>query len=202
MINRFAVDLKHKGVSARIRGAKTELEAAGEDTDGLVENTSKLRDLVKGMTGFDIMTDAAGTQYKDMYEIIVGIGEAWKDLEDIDQAALLEALAGKNQANALAAALNNIETIKAAYQSAEFESAGSAMRENERYMASIQGRIAQLTSTFQELSANLLNSDLFKGIVSGATDALKITNEFIETIGVLPTILGGVGIAAFIKNFA
>lgn len=148
------------------------------------------------------MTDAAGTQYKDMYEIIVGIGEAWKDLEDIDQAALLEALAGKNQANALAAALNNIETIKAAYQSAEFESAGSAMRENERYMASIQGRIAQLTSTFQELSANLLNSDLFKGIVSGATDALKITNEFIETIGVLPTILGGVGIAAFIKNFA
>ena len=80
-------------VSARIRGSKTELEAMGEETEGMVESTSKLRDLVKGMTGFDIMKDDKKT-YKDIYEIIIGISKEWKNLEDIERAALLEALAG------------------------------------------------------------------------------------------------------------
>ena len=47
----------YQTVSARIRGAKTEIEEMGGDTDDMVESTSKLRDLVKGMTGFDIMED-------------------------------------------------------------------------------------------------------------------------------------------------
>ena len=190
-----------KSVSARIRGAKTELESAGEDTEGMVESTSKLRDLVKGMTGFDIMADEAGTQFKSIYDIVVGIGEKWQDLNDIDQAALLEALAGKNHSNALAAALNNIDAIKAAYQTAE-NSAGSAARENEKYMESIAGRIGQLKATFQELSSTLVNSDLFKSLVSGLQAVLSVINQLISTFGTLITIIAGAGIAAFIKNFA
>lgn len=190
-----------KSVSARIRGAKTELESAGEDTEGMVESTSKLRDLVKGMTGFDIMADEAGTQFKSIYDIVVGIGEKWQDLNDIDQAALLEALAGKNHSNALAAALNNIDAIKAAYQTAE-NSAGSAARENEKYMESIAGRIGQLKATFQELSSTLVNSDLFKSLVSGAQTLLSVINQLISTFGTLITIIAGAGITAFIKNFA
>lgn len=190
-----------KSVSARIRGAKTELESAGEDTEGMVESTSKLRDLVKGMTGFDIMADEAGTQFKSIYDIVVGIGEKWQDLNDIDQAALLEALAGKNHSNALAAALNNIDAIKAAYQTAE-NSAGSAARENEKVMESIAGRIGQLKATFQELSSTLVNSDLFKSLVSGLQAVLSVINQLISTFGTLITIIAGAGIAAFIKNFA
>lgn len=82
-----------KTVSARIRGAKTELEKAGEDTDGMVESTSKLQALIKGMTGFDIM-ESDGKTFKDIYDIIIGIGEKWNDLSDIDRASLLEKLAG------------------------------------------------------------------------------------------------------------
>ena len=61
-----------KTVSARLRGASTELEDMGEDTDGLVKSTSKLRDMVKGMTGgFDIMKN--DDEFKDVYDIVVGI---------------------------------------------------------------------------------------------------------------------------------
>ena len=70
----------------RIRGAKSELEEAGEDTEGMVETTAKLRDLVKGMTGFDIMADEAGTQFKSIYDIVLGIGKEWKKLTDVEQA--------------------------------------------------------------------------------------------------------------------
>ena len=97
-------------VSARLRGSETELKEMGEDTDGLVTSTSKLQALVKGITGFDIMKDK--DTYKDIYDIVLGIGEKWKDLSDIDRASLLEALAGKQQSNALAAALSNIDILK------------------------------------------------------------------------------------------
>lgn len=115
-------------VSARIRGTKSELEEAGLETDGMVESTSKLRDLVKGYTGVDIMQDE--NTYKDLLSIIIEIGDAWKDLKDVDRAALLEALAGKKQSNTLAATLNNVDRLKEIYQTAE----NSAGKQNYPYV--------------------------------------------------------------------
>lgn len=189
-----------KTVSARIRGASTELETMGEDTDNVVTSSSKLQNIVQSMTGFDIM-ESDGKTFKNMYDIIVGIGEVWDSLSDIDQAALLETLAGKNQANALAAALNNVDMIKEAYQTAEYESEGSAEQENARYMESIQGRLGQLKATFQETSSNLADSDFLKGAVSGANEFLQVINQITSAMGSLGTIAVGGGIAAFIKNF-
>ena len=82
-----------KTMSARIRGAETELEELGEETDEYTKTTSKLRDLVKGLTGFDIMEDE--DTFKDIYEIILGIGQEWQNLTDLEQASLGEALAGE-----------------------------------------------------------------------------------------------------------
>lgn len=45
-------------------------------------------------------------------------------------------------------------------------SAGSAVKENAAYIDSIQGRIAQLKATFEDLSADVVNSELFKNAVS------------------------------------
>ena len=78
----------------RIRGAEAELEQAGLDTEGMIKSTSKLRALVEGMTGFDIMKDE--NTFKDIYEIVIGIGDKWSELTDVNQAALLEALAGRH----------------------------------------------------------------------------------------------------------
>ena len=118
----------------------------GEDTDNLVESTATLRDMIKGITGFDIMKDEE--TFKSIYEIVVGIGEKWQDLSDIQQAGLLEKLAGKTQANALASALNNIDTLKEAYNSAE-ESAGSAMREQAHFEEGIQYSINQFNASVE-----------------------------------------------------
>lgn len=120
-----------KVVAARIRGSESDLESMGESTDGLVTSTSKLQAKVKALTGgFDIMKDK--DTYKDIYDIVVGIGERWSELSDIQRADLLETLAGKQRSNALAAALNNVDVIKAAYQTAE-NSEGSAEKELANY---------------------------------------------------------------------
>lgn len=175
-----------KTVSARIRGAKTELEDMGEDTEGMVESTSKLRDLVKGYTGFDIMQDE--DTFKSIYDIIVGIGEKWEDLTDIQQAGLLEALAGKRAGNALAATLNNIDDLKAAYETAE-KSAGSAQKEQENYEKSIQYSIDRLKATAQDLAQDFIKSDWIKTAVDGLNSILELVDKLVEHTGSLVPIL-------------
>lgn len=177
-------------VSARIRGAKTELENMGEDTEDMVESTSKLRDLVKGITGVDIMVDE--NTFKDIYTIVTQIGEKWGEINDIDQAALLEALAGKRQANKLAAVLGNLDHLKEAYQTAE-EAAGSAEREQANFEKGITYSVNQAKAALEELSYDALDSDFLKGLVDTGTDALEMLDSLIDKFGLLQTAIVAIG---------
>ena len=188
-----------KTVSMRIRGTKQELEAAGEDVDGMVESTSKLRDIIKGLTGFDIMADKAGTQFKDVYDIVVGIGKEWKNLSDIEQAGLLEALAGKRQGNALSAALNNISMIENAYDTAT-NSAGSALKEQQEYEKGIQYSLDRLTASAQTFANHFLDSSLVKGIVDFGNTTINVIDKITSALTPLGTLTLGGGIFAGFKN--
>ena len=182
-----------KTMSARIRGAETELEELGEETDEYTKTTSKLRDLVQSLTGFDIMIDE--DTFKDVYEIILGIGKEWDNLTDVEQASLGEALAGKRNANALYAVLGNLDTLQSAYETAE-NSAGSAMREQENYEKSIQYSLDRLSASAQEWSNTLVSSDVIKWFVDLANAAVELSTA-LTPLGTLA--LGG-GIFAGIKN--
>lgn len=81
-------------ISLRLRGTSVdELESAGEDTTGVVTSKSKLRSKIKTLSGVDILTDTGA--YKSTYEILLEISKVWDHMSDIDQAALLEIIAGK-----------------------------------------------------------------------------------------------------------
>lgn len=175
-----------KVVSARLRGAKTELQEMGEETEGMVESTSKLRALVKGITGFDIMKDE--NTFKDIYEIVLGIGKAWDDVNDIDKAALLEALAGKQQSNSLAAALSNTDILEKSYKEA-MQSAGSAMREQEKYQESIKHSIDRAKASLEELSNTTINSESLKDFIDFGNDAIQVLNQLIEKFGLMPGVV-------------
>ena len=198
MVSRFMAESNRltlwKTLSARIRGAKTELQSLGEEQDQFTESTSKLRDLVKGLTGFDIMKDE--NTFKDIYEIILGIGKEWKNLTDIEQASLGEALAGKRNANALYAVLGNLDTLQGAYKTAE-ESAGSAMREQENYERSIQYSIDRLTASVEEWSNTLVSS----GVIKWFVDLTNVVVGLSTAMTPLGSMAGVGGLIAFIKNF-
>lgn len=177
-------------VSARLRGSETELKEMGEDTDGLVISTSKLQALVKGITGFDIMKDK--DTYKDIYDIVLGIGEKWQDLSDIDRASLLEALAGKQQSNALAAALSNIDILKKSYEEAT-NAEGSARKENEEYSKSIQASIDLTKAKLEELSNDLLSSNFLKGAIDAGGKLLELLDFIISDGREIPAIFTTIG---------
>lgn len=184
-------------VSARLRGSETELKEMGEDTDGLVTSTSKLQALVKGITGFDIMKDK--DTYKDIYDIVLGIGEKWQDLSDIDRASLLEALAGKQQSNALAAALSNIDILKKSYEEAT-NAEGSAREENEEYSKSIQASIDLAQAKLEQLTNDTLNSNFLKGAIDAGGKLISILDSIVKSGNAIPAVATTIAAAFSFKN--
>jgi len=73
-----------KTISMRLRGSKTELEAAGEDTEGMATSVSKLREEMLALSGVDIMID--DSTFKETYDVIDELSYKWKNLTDIQQA--------------------------------------------------------------------------------------------------------------------
>ena len=87
-----SVGTAFKTISMRIRGADTELQQAGLDTEGMAESTAKLRAEVKALSGVDIMKNE--NEFKSTYDILDELSTKWQDLTDIQQASLTELIAG------------------------------------------------------------------------------------------------------------
>lgn len=182
-------------ISLRLRGTSVEvLEQMGEETDGVVESTSKLQAKIRALTGVDIV-DMNGA-YKDTYTILQEIGTVWEDMNDIDQAALLELMAGKNRANTLAAILGNMKDLEGAYQSA-LKAEGSALKENAAYLDSIQGRVDLFTNALQTFWMNFISSDTVKGVVDIGTAIIKILDTL---YGKIIAVVGAIALYQKVKN--
>lgn len=192
-----------KTVSLRIRGTDMNvLQEAGEDVDGYIQNTSQLRDLIKNQTkvasndykGFDLLKDDGS--YKNPYEFLLGLGKIWSEIGstdggDLKQASILEKIAGKNRANIVASILQKPEMLEKVYNETQ-NSEGSALRENETQLDSIQGKVDQLTASFQEMWNTSISSDFIKGLVDAGT---QITN-LVTKAGLLRTaFMGALGVA-------
>lgn len=188
-----------KILSLRIRGAKADLDAMGESTDDLSDSTSKMREELKALTGVDIMKDE--NTFKSTAEIIQEMGKNWDKLTDVSKAAALEKLAGKNRASTVSGLIENYETIGKVIEAAE-NSENSALEENEKYLESIEGRTQKLTNQLQELASVSIKDDWIKGIISGLTNLLDLVTKLVDKIGIVPTILSGVGIFKGIKTFS
>lgn len=188
-----------KTLSMYLRAAKTEAEDAGESTDGMAESVSKLREEVLSLTGqkVDIMADE--NTFKSTLQIMRELSEVWDQLSDVSQANLLERLGGKRNASVIASLLENFDDVEEALRTAQ-TAEGSALRENEKYLDSVKGRLDVLKATGQSISSSLLDSGLVKGFLSIAQAIATATDNMIRFAGALPTAGAAAGIALIVKN--
>lgn len=90
--------------------------------------------------------------------------------------------------------MQNFGTTLNAVESAE-NSMGSASKENERAMDSLQGKIQELKSAFVTLATNTINSQTVKSIVSLGTTMLKFANSDVGQV-----IIKVIGLATALKT--
>lgn len=192
-----SVGTAFKTISMRIRGAKTELEEAGLETDGMVESTAKLREKIMASSGVDIMEDE--TTFKSTYDIMDELAQKWQDLTDIQQASITELIAGKHQGNIVSSLMENFDIAREALQTS-LDSEGSAMAEHEKWMESLEAKVLQLKAAWEELSQAFMNDSFLKGLVDTGTTVLSVITKIIDTFGTLPTLITAAAIAMSFKN--
>lgn len=203
-------------ISLRLVGteeAEEELSAMNEEVDAFVKATnSKKQQIIKDYTavasnnyqGFDILDNNGN--YKNTYEILLGIAKVYKEIQEQDKklgtnhaTALIEELAGKNRSNIASAILQDPTQLEAVKKSSE-EAMGSAEKELNSYLDSIDGKMAQLENRAQEFWFKVVDSEAIKNGIDLLSTLLKGATDFVDTVGLLPTILTGIGAGLSFKN--
>lgn len=168
-----------KGISViglRISGLNEDLE----EEAGL---QSKVNDALMKYANISVFDEQTG-QLRNYYDILSDLANVWDSLDKNAKSYLTTELAGKNRADVLTALMTNWEGVTKAMAYAE-RSAGSAAKEQERYLTSVEGKLASLKNSWQELSATTLDSDVVKGVLDLANAWVKLTNA---TGGLIPTL--------------
>lgn len=197
-------------ISLRLVGteaAKQELADLGEETDDMITTVSKLEDTIMNATkaasadgkGFDILDDNGN--YKSTYEIMQGLSDLYDDIVKKDKELgtnnlnlLLETIAGKNRSNIAASILQNGDMLRSVFEDAQ-NSEGSALNELNSYLDSVDGKLQQLTNRTQEFWFKLIDSETIKNGIDLLSSLTKGVTDFVDTVGVLPTLLTGIGTA-------
>ena len=192
--NPDAVGTAFKTISMRIRGAKTELEEAGLETEGMVQSTAKLRQEILALSGVDIM-EADGQTFKSTYDILDELAKKWQDLSDIQQATVTELIAGKRQGNIVSSLMTNFETAREALE-VSLGSEGSALEEHSKYAESLEFRLNSLKASWQSFAQTFMNSDALKAGIGVLNKFVQALEWLIDKFGVLGTI----GLGVFGKN--
>ena len=185
-----------KTISARIRGTASDL---GDETDELVITTSKLRKEIKALTKVDIMD---GSSYKSTYQILKEIAEVYDTLDNTSQSRVNELLGGKVGINTIQAILTNFDTAKQIVEELDTGLAkGSATKELEKSLDSIQGKLNQLKSTWQQFSTDFLDTGIVKGAVDGLKGLISVVDSLTKHIKSLGAIYASV-FAGIVANKA
>lgn len=193
-------------IALRLTGtsvAVQQLQELGEETDGVVTTVSKLRDVImsatkvasNGFKGIDILDNNGN--YRSTASVLQDIADIYNEIEETDKKTksnnvnlLLETIAGKNRANTAASILQSPDILREAIESSK-NAKGSADRENETYLSSLEAHITQLQTQLQELATVTINSDMFKGVIDTATAFLNIVTQILDKLSLLSTAIGG-----------
>lgn len=168
------------------------VKAAAKDGSLEMNRTAKA---LQTIAGIDIYSDKQKGEVKDMMTILKELNVVWDDLSEDKQLAIAESIAGKNHINTLMAMMGNWETVLQ-YQE-DYNNGftiGSAQREQERYLNSIEGKWNTLKENLKNLVTTTISSDFAKGFLDGAisfTDGLNSAFKVLDQFNaVLPATIG------------
>jgi TP901 family phage tail tape measure protein len=165
------------------------MQGVADGTDTLEEDLSKAEE---ALNSIGIAVRETPDKFRPAMVIISEFAQKYKELEEAGKTVQLnyvtEALAGKYRANILKSTLQNFDMVNKQLNES-MNASGSALRENERYMQSLEARIKQLTVTYEKLAIKFVSSDFLKGLVSSVTEFLNVVDRVTTGLGGFNTVL-------------
>ncbi|MBO5423885.1 MAG: phage tail tape measure protein [Lachnospiraceae bacterium] len=173
------------------RMSQMKIEGSVTDEDGITYTTGKAAAALEAV-GISILE--VNGEMREMEDVVTEVGNKWDGLTQIQKVAVAEALAGKQQLNKFIALFNNWDMYQDALATS-INSTGAAMEQNEIRMDSLEYKTNQLKATTEELFLTVINSDLFKGLIDGATVFMKALTGIFDILGDMTPLLTTLGVA-------
>lgn len=160
------------------------LTTIGNNIAKAANEAGELSFKVQGVTKSIDLFDKSTGEMKSTYQVFQDLKSSWDDMSQAEKQSLGLALAGKNQFSVFNSVMLNLNSATEAYKIA-LDSQGSALKENARYLDSIQGKVSQFTSELEKFWTEGISSDSVKRLVEFGTQVLKLIND----LGGMPTVL-------------
>ena len=179
-------------VGNALKSISMALQGVNESTGELIP---KFRELVLENTNFKVdIWDEQNQAFKSTYDIMVQMSTVWDELSDKQQAFLATKLVGKHRSNVFYSLMQSGELLVDVYNTAE-ASAGSAYREQSKYMESLSAKINELKENSVLLWQTIINEDDFGNMIEFLSKTVSGINAVIDSCGgitpVLSLILSG-----------
>lgn len=146
-------------------------------------------DSINALKEANVQVKDAQGNFRDFTSIMNDLDKVWGNLTDTQKIQLGQTVGGIQRYNDFISIVDNLDTaMKASETSAN--SFGSATKENEIYLQSIEGRMASLTATSQGFWFNLINSDAIKNGISLLDSFIGGLDKTQQTFGSTSTAIG------------
>lgn len=120
------------------------------------------------------LKDTTG-QFRNLDDVFLELSKKWDTLDRNTQRYVATIAAGSRQQSRFIAMMDNYERT-AELMDIAANSEGKADEQFAKYADTMEYKLNQLSTTWQEFRINFLNSDLFKGAISAATDLISRLN--------------------------
>ena len=120
-------------------------------------------------------------EMRSTYDIMADLAGEWGNLNETEQTSIATTIAGKTQFEVFANVMKNWATAADVVTKAN-KANGSSIRENEKYLDSIEGKIQAFQSAWEQLSYHVMSSDFIKGVISFGTQIIKILDNIVQGV--------------------
>lgn len=153
-----------------------DIKAGSEDAETSLGNYSgKMAEL-----GFNVL-DSEG-KMRDLGVVMEEIGNDWKNLSREQQIYLAQTMAGTRQYNNLIALFDNWEEYQSALNVSQ-KAAGTLQKQQNVYLESTTAHINELNTAWDNLYHSTLDADTINTVTDGLKILVKLTDNWIQSIG-------------------
>ncbi len=179
---------------AKVTERKTIFSRIGRVSDDSEEALSadEVSKIAKAYKSVGISIYDANGEMRDIDDTLSELSKGWDSMTDATRSYIAEQSAGVRQKNTFLVMMDEYKEAMALAEEAA-NSAGFSDKVQEKFDSSLTAKMNTLKATSQELWNDIFSGDGMKSAVSGLTSLLKVLDGIVETVGLLPTILGAVG---------